>query len=98
MITEYKDICGICGARSSEIHHLVFGRGLRPLADSDGLTLPVCGKCHKEIHYNSVASQLSKILGQVAYEAWYMSDFGDAETLTKTARESFRTRYGRSYL
>lgn len=85
MITEFKDICAICGAPKEEIHHLVFGTSGRQLAEEDGLKLPVCSKCHKEIHLNSAASRLSKIVGQLQFE----------QTGT---REQFRQRYGRSFL
>lgn len=86
MVTEYEKICAICGKPDVEIHHLVFGRGLRELADADSLTIPLCRECHKAVHLNGTASTLSKMLGQ----AWYEKTVGD--------RESFRKRYGRSYL
>lgn len=98
MITEFKELCIICGKPATEVHHLIFGRGLRPLADKDGITAPVCSECHKAIHYNSTASRLSKLLGQLAWEKWWLTDFGDAELPAKQVREDFRERYGRSYL
>jgi hypothetical protein len=99
MITEYKDICLVCGAPAAETHHLVFGRGIRPLADEDGLMVPLCAKCHKEIHYSGTAAALSKILGQLQFEDEYMARASLYGINTREfAREAFRKRYGRSYL
>ena len=73
------------------MHHLVFGRGMRKLAEEDGLKIPLCNSCHNMnlwscIHGNQAAEKLSKMLGQMAYEAKIGS------------REDFRKRYGKSYL
>lgn len=95
MITEYKENCVICGKRAEEVHHLVFGRGIRELADKDGLTCPLCRKCHHEIHYNSTCAKMSKIIGQLEFEKNYIDDGRASKEL---AREQFRKRYGRSYL
>lgn len=85
MVTEYECICFICGNAASEIHHLVFGRGMRKLADEDGLTAPCCNRCHKAIHEELRMGKMSKICGQLLYEKTH-------------TREEFRKRYGRSYL
>lgn len=98
MITKYNKYCILCGTPSTETHHLVFGRANRKLSDADGLTIPLCRNCHKEIHNNYVAMALSKICGQLAYERWYLSDFGDADKSLNNARENFRSRYGKSFL
>ena len=94
MITEYKDICLICGKPKEETHHLVFGRGLRELADEDKLTIPMCNRCHKALHYNGLSANLSKIIGQLEFEIEQVKQGVPQEV----ARENFRKRYGRSYL
>ena len=94
MLTEYTNICAICGKPKEEIHHLVFGRGLRPLADADGLTIPLCRGCHEAIHQNGAAGSLSKIVGQILFEM----DLVKKGIPQEIAREQFRKRYGRSYL
>jgi ribosomal protein S14 len=94
MLTKYNNICVICGRPKQDIHHLVFGRGLRELADEDNLTAPLCRMCHDEIHNNGVASGLSKIVGQLLFEMEQVKKGVPQET----AREQFRKRYGRSYL
>jgi hypothetical protein len=90
MITKYTEICLICGKPAECTHHLIFGTGLRQLADQDGLTIPLCNSCHNMgkdcIHGNHIAEALSKIIGQLQFEA------------EKGTREEFRARYGRSYL
>lgn len=70
-------------------HHLVYGRGMRELADKDRLTIPLCYSCHEKVHKIPELGAMSKILGQTIWEA---------ECGEKNARELFIMRYGRSYL
>lgn len=95
MITKYEKNCAICGTPvdRADTHHLLMG-SLRHLADDDGLYIPICRICHTELHQNTIATELSKICGQLAYEKHKV-----AEGLTEDeAREAFRFRYQRSYL
>lgn len=92
IVTEYPDICFFCGKPAECEHHLIFGNGIRKLADEDGLTIPMCHKHHnmgsltERIHGNSMAEYLSKALGQAVWEKHYGT------------REDFIKRYGRNYL
>lgn len=86
VVTEYTEYCLLCGKPAEHAHHLIYGRGLRELADTDQLIIPLCGKCHGHIHTDSISGKLSKMFGQAVWEKHY----GD--------REGFRRRYGRSYL
>lgn len=92
IVTELKGYCLFCGRPAECEHHLLFGSGIRKLAEKDGLKVPACSACHsmggiaERIHGNPMAEKLSKMLGQAAYEAKIGS------------REEFRRRYGRSYL
>lgn len=84
-ITDYEKLCAVCNGPSDNMHHLIFGRGLRKLADEDGLVIPLCIRCHNEIHSSTAASKLSRICGQLAYEKTH-------------SRQDFIKRYGRSYI
>lgn len=92
IVTEYTDTCFFCQNRAEAEHHLIFGRGLRDIAEKDGIKVPVCNKHHnlgkltEQIHENPMAEKLSKMLGQAIWEQHYGT------------REDFRKRYGRSYL
>ena len=92
IVTDYAGICFFCGKPAECEHHLLFGNGIRELAEQDGLKVPACNKCHnmgkqiERIHENIIAEKLSKMLGQAIYE----SKIG--------TREEFRKRYGKSYL
>lgn len=92
IVTEYNKICVFCGAPAECEHHLLFGNGIKPLAEADGLKVPSCNKCHnlgkvnERIHENPMAEKLSKMLGQAMYEAKIGT------------REEFRKRYNGSYL
>lgn len=81
IVTEYQNICFLCGRQSDGQHHLVFGTSERKLAEEDGLKVPVCNRCHnmgavqEKIHGNPVAEKLSKMVGQLAWEkAWITRD------------------------
>lgn len=96
----YSGYCFFCGSPNvSGVHHLVFGRGFRDLADQDGLMVPVCSSCHTtgkisdRVHDNPMAEKLSKMFGQAIYER---NECAKGATLDE-AREKFRKRYGRSY-
>lgn len=97
---EYQKYCAFCGRPCETEHHLVFGRGLRKLSEEDGLKLTVCYSCHvsghngERVHNSPMAEKMSKMLGQMAYEKERALEGMGREA----ARESFRKRYGRSYL
>lgn len=113
IVTEYKEICAICGRESEAEHHLIFGTAGRELSEKDGLKIPICNNCHnmgctsKRIHGNPMAERLSKMLGQMAWEKqWILKDAvhdpdgeEQAQMLeARIARKEFMRRYGRSYL
>ena len=99
MITNYTEYCIICGTPKTDDHHCVFGRGRRDLADKDNLIMPLCRKHHDFIHKGD-AQTLSKIIGQLAFEKAYILENGvfPYKNMDERARESFRKRYGESYL
>lgn len=98
MITEYNRYCLICGKPKTDDHHLLFGNTKRHLSDEDGLIVPLCREHHDFFHKTKEGQMCSKIIGQLAYERWYLGDFGDADKALNTARQRFRERYGSSYL
>ena len=50
IITDNMEECMFCGAIKEEVHHMLYGNDHKQ-ADLFGLLVPVCRKCHKEIHY-----------------------------------------------
>ena len=108
IITKFENISAFSGAPAECEHHCVFGRGLREKAEDDGLKIPLTHKEHNmsskgtinQIHGNPAAENLSKMLGQIAWEKHWIAEkyalpFSDIEA---EAREAFRARYGQSYL
>ena len=108
IITDYEKYSVISGTPADAKHHCIFGRGMRKLAEKDGIWIPVTNAEHNmssrgliyQIHENPMAESLSKICGQLAWEKRYISEkcgipFYDIE---EEAREAFRKRYGRSFL
>lgn len=113
IVTEYTELSAFSARPKECTHHLIYGKGLRELADRDGLTLPLCHDEHnicrngdptKLIHGNAAAEKLSKMLGQEAWEAYHLSEIlaeikdVTPEEIRAEAREAFRRRYGISYL
>lgn len=77
--------CYFCGNPNTEIHHLIFGRGLRELSDKYGLVVPLCRDCHNELHHNKVMMAWSRAEGQRRFEAEH-------------GREEFMRIFGKNYL
>lgn len=100
IVTEYNEYCMFCGRPTEAKHHLIYGKGNRKLAEQDGLKIPCCNNCHNmgnimnRIHGNPMAEAMSKVIGQLAWEKRAVSGGMKEEE----ARETFRARYGESYL
>ena len=82
IVTNYENISVFSGTPTTTRHHCVFGRGIRNLAEKDGVWIPVTDAEHNmspngtinQIHGNPAAEKLSKIAGQLAWErAWIIS-------------------------
>ena len=86
IVTEHETMCFFCVRPAECEHHLLFGNGIRELAEQDGLKVHNMGEPLERVQDNPMAEKLSKILGQAVYEA----KIGN--------REEFRARYGKSYL
>ena len=94
MITAYADFCIICNRPRTDIHHCVYGVANRRLADTDGLTMPVCREHHEMMHNDKSMQIMSHIVGQLYYERNLCATGISPED----ARNSFLRRYGKSYL
>jgi Zn-finger protein len=77
-------------------HHVIHGRGLRQLAEEDGLWVWLCEKCHSNLHDRPghPHDDELKILGQRTYIENFCKTKGVNEEI---ARQSFRERYGRYF-
>ena len=110
-VTEYEQYSVFSGVPTSTRHHLLFGRGIRNLAEQDGIWIPVtdaehtmsiCGTIN-QIHGNPAAEKLSKIAGQLSWERIWLADQlakkgKNSDEWMREAREAFRKRYQKSYL
>lgn len=107
ILTKYPDYSVFSGTPATCSHHLCFGRfgAWRDLSEKFGLTIPLTDAEHnmsskgtiKQIHGNTAAEKLSKMLGQVAFEKeFYRKKVieGDSDP----AREEFRRLFGESFL
>ena len=59
--------CYFCDMPAKAIHHIFEGRGKRQISEREGLTIPICTKCHFLIHNNHLKE---KELKQTAQKAW----------------------------
>lgn len=86
--------CYLCGRMTGlEMHHVLHGRGIRKLADEDGLKVWLCYEHHRLLHDQGDHDKELQALGQKAYIKARMKE-GYPEDV---ARERFRARYGRFY-
>ena len=85
------EYCAICGKQKDDVHHLVFGTANRKLADEDQLVIPLCREHHELMHKQAT---ISRIIGQLMYERNKCAQGYSIDA----ARQSFRNRYGKSYL
>lgn len=91
IVTNFEDISAFSGKPAEHRHHLCFGAGIRPLAESDGIWIPLLASEHNmgeltdRIHGNSAAEHLSRMVGQLAWEKHYL-----AQRLA-SRRENFTT-------
>ena len=107
-VTNCEQYSVFSGAPTNTHHHLLFGRGIRNLAEQDGIWIPVTDAEHNmsskgtinQIHGNPAAEHLSKIAGQLAFERNYLIDKYELpfDNWGEEAREAFRQRYGKSFL
>ena len=69
-ILQTKEECYFCHYQGNlETHHCVHGTANRKIADRLGLTVRLCGKCHKMVHDKSRDMDLKLIkLAQRKYE------------------------------
>ena len=82
IVTRYEKYSAFSGSPMECIHHLLFGKGIRKLADDDGIWIPLLDREHNmspngikfQIHENPAAEKLSKIAGQLAWERKYLAD------------------------
>ena len=97
---EYARYCFFCGSPNiNGEHHFMFGRGMRNLAEEDGLKAHICDRCHtlgkllERVHDNVMAEKLSKMFGQAIFER---NEVAKGATIDE-AREKFRKRYGQCF-
>ena len=117
ILTKYEQYSAFSGTPKTCEHHLRFGRfgTWRNLSEKYGLKIPLIDSEHNmsskgtinQIHGNPAAEHLSKMLGQVAYEKFYLAmklaeseglGYQSAEDWMSEAREDFRRIFGESFL
>ena len=82
IVTKYENFSAFSGTPTTTHHHLLFGRGIRPLAETDGVWIPLLDSEHNaskegvkfQVHENPAAEHLSKMAGQLAWERKYLAD------------------------
>ena len=77
------------------IHHCIHGRGLRKLADQDGLVIWICDRHHSALH-DDPDHPYDAELKALAQEAFIKARMKQGYP-KDVARDLFRERYGRFY-
>lgn len=70
LFTDNLDYCIICGNKKDNLHEVFFGRN-RQLSMKYGLVIPLCTKCHLEMHKNSKLQHVWYRKGQVIFNKTY---------------------------
>ena len=70
LFTEDLKTCILCKRPAVNLHEIYEGRNRQNSMKYDEV-LPVCYRCHLEIHRNSVLSSIWKVKGQIAFEKAY---------------------------
>jgi len=90
--------CVVCNRPTNTMHHLIFGRGKRPICDNDNIVIPLCDECHTmgrmRLHDNSVSEYLSKAYGQAIWERNQVANGYSLED----ARDRFIKQYGKNWI
>lgn len=99
-VTEERTMCICCNKRFAQhTHHLICGTSDRKFSTNYGLLIPICAKCHNELHESGVATRLSKMLGQAIWEKNYYKDlYYQLNRDEDEARDRFRELHCGSYL
>lgn len=79
-IMQTEEECFVCKTTQClEEHHVIYGRGYRPLSDKYGLTVKLCPRHHRgddktrkfAVHFNPVLDEKLKKLAQQAFMKAY---------------------------
>ena len=85
VLTDDMDHCIECGKIANHIHHCLYGNK-RKQCDEDRLVVPLCYKCHHDLHeVNSDLALKYKQLAQMKYEEI-------------NGHERYMQRYGKNFL
>lgn len=99
IITEYTNMCLVCGNPNVEPHHVLHGTANRKFADKDLLIVPLCAEHHRGnngVHgHNNAFDVALEIIGQIAWERQTMAETG---CTIEIARKGFIGRYGKSWV
>lgn len=71
IMTEDWEHCFVCGRQRQQIHHVI-GGAYRKKSEKYGLLIPICEKCHREVH-DSPHQELNKELKKIAQADFMMA-------------------------
>ena len=106
-VTFYDDISAFSGRKTECVHHLIFGNGLRELADKDCIYIPLTNAEHSmsnagltfQIHGNVAAEKLSKIAGQLAWERiWLANQLEQKSELEEESEQAWLEEARRQFI
>ena len=79
IITGDWEHCFVCGKEAHPIHH-IFNKTDKKRSEKYGLLIPVCYKCHSDIHdRNESLNKRIKKLAQTKFESKYGKELWMAE-------------------
>lgn len=85
ILTDDLNSCFFCLALNPQLHEVFFGSKHRQLSMKHGCVVPLCDKCHRQVHSDREYDLALKRLTQQKFEELY-------------SRDEFFNIFGRSYL
>ena len=74
ILTDNWDVCYFCHGPKQHVHHIMNSANKKK-SEKYGLLIPVCFKCHAQIHDNSTQKELNMLavrrIGQKKFEELY---------------------------
>lgn len=90
-----RNFLGLENTLNLQTHHFIHGRGLRELADADGLYAKVCFRHHRALH-DEPDHPYDKELKAIAEKAFIIKKMSEGYSEGQ-ARGIFFNRYGRHF-
>lgn len=75
ILTDNLEQCYLCGSRKQHLHEIYYGTKHRSLSMQYGCVIPLCQRCHNQVHNNIEIDTMLKQKCQKKFKEIYEKDF-----------------------